>query len=107
MTLNTNTGVSIGIIVLLFGGFSAVMLGINGMKTDIGATRVEIAAVKMEVNAKIDKVDTKVIALEAGKNSVTPTEFLRWAIHLQQSNADVKKLQAEGLKVPEPEVNSK
>ena len=37
---------------------------------------------------------------------MTATQFYKWAIHLQQSNSDPKKLQSEGLKVPEPEINS-
>jgi hypothetical protein len=102
--INTNTGVSVGIIFLLFGWGFMIMNAINSTKTDVGSTRNEIAAVKMELNGKIDKIDAKVIAIEGSKSGVTATEFFRWAVHLQQANSDPKRLQSEGLKVPEPEI---
>ncbi len=109
MTLNTNTGVSIGIIVLMFAGFWGVMAGINSMKRDIditqsqiGAARTEVsgqvAALRMELNGRIDKVEARAITLEAKSNSWNSTAMFKWAVHLQQANPQIK--------VPEPEVDT-
>ena len=102
--INTNTGVSVGIIVLLFAGFFTIMRVLDSMSKDITSGQTSLAAVRSELLAKIDKNEAKITALESSKSSVTTTEFFRWAVHLQQSNSDPKKLQIEGLKVPEPEV---
>ena len=78
---------------------------LNAMKAEIVLARTETASLKMELNSKIDKTDAKVSAMETNKNSLTTTDFFKWAVHLQQANSDGKKLQNEGLKVPEPEVS--
>ncbi len=73
----------------------------------IGARIVDVqsqsASNRAELIAKIEKVEAKVVALESNKSGVTNFDFLRWAVHLQQLNSDPKKLQLEGLKVPELE----
>jgi len=97
--INTNTGVSVGIIVLGFAAFFTIMNVLNGMKAEIVLSRTETASLKMELNGKIDKNEARIIAIEANKTGITTTEFFRWAVHLQQSNPQ--------LKVPEPELNPK
>ena len=94
--INTNTGISVGIVVLGFAGFFTIMNVLNAMKAEIVLARTETASLKMELNAKIDKTDGKVSEIEGNKSAVTTTEFFRWAVHLQQSNPTIK--------VPEPEV---
>lgn len=98
--INTNTYVSVGLIMLIVGGIWAILSAISSIKTDIQSARVES-------NARFDKVENRVSAIETSKNTVTATEFYKWAIHLQQSNSDPKKLQTDGLKVPEPEIQSR
>jgi amino acid permease len=97
--INTNTGVSLGIIVLGFAGFFAIMNVLNSMKSEIVAARTDNSTLKLELTGKIDKIDARLIVLEANKTSVTATEFFKWAVHLQQANPQIK--------VPEPEVNTK
>jgi len=114
MSINTNTGLSIGVMVLIVTGVLVVMNGIGSLKSETAITQnqitslrtemaSQISALKMEMNGRIDKVESKVIAIEGNKSSVTMADFFRWAVHLQQQNSDPKKLQSEGLKVPEPE----
>lgn len=97
--INTNTGVSLGIIILLLAGFFTIMNVLASMKAEIVLGRTDAAATKMELNAKIDKNEAKILALEGNHTGVTGVEFFRWAVHLQQSNPQIK--------VPEPEVNTK
>ena len=94
--INTNTGVSVGIIVLLFAGFFTIMRVLDSMSKDITSGQTSLAAVKAELISRIDKNEARIIAMEANKNAVSGVEFYKWAIHLQQSNPQIK--------VPEPEV---
>lgn len=94
--INTNTGVSVGIIVLGFAAFFTIMNVLSSLKAEIVLARTETANLKMELNAKIEKTDSNVSAIQGNKTSVTGVEFFRWAVHLQQSNPQIK--------VPEPEV---
>ena len=114
MSINTNTGLSIGVMVLIVTGVLVVMNGIGSLKSETAITQTQItslrgemaaqiASLRMEMNGRIDKVESKVIAIEGNKSAVTMADFFRWAVHLQQQNSDPKKLQTEGLKVPEPE----
>ena len=73
------------------------MNAINGMKSEIVAGRTEVASLKAELTAKIEKNEARLATIETNKSGVTTTEFFRWAVHLQQSNPNIK--------VPEPEVN--
>ena len=82
-----------------FAAFFTIMNVLNGMKAEIVLSRTETASLKMELNGKIDKNEARIIAIEANKTGITTTEFFRWAVHLQQSNPQ--------LKVPEPELNPK
>src|SRR5882757_1619753 len=95
--INTNTGVSVGIIVLLFAGFFTIMRVLDSMSKDITSGQTSLAAVKAELGARIDKNEAKITAIESSKSAVTTTEFFRWAVHLQQSNPQ--------MKVPEPEAS--
>jgi len=95
--INTNTGVSVGIIVLLFAGFFTIMRVLDSMSKDITSGQTSLAAVKAELISRIDKNEARITAMEGSKNSVTGVEFYKWAIHLQQSNPSIK--------VPEPEVS--
>jgi hypothetical protein len=101
ISLTPSTGVSIGLMVLIIAGVLWIGNTLGAIKTEIGSAQAQNAANKQELLAKIEKVETKVIALETNKEGVTKFDFLRWAVHLQQLNNDVKKLQLEGLKVPE------
>jgi hypothetical protein len=80
--ININTGVSIGIAVLMGAGFWKVI------------DTVTIA--KGEITARLDKVETRVSTVESSRNSWTSTDMFKWAVHLQQNNPS--------LKVPEPEI---
>ncbi len=108
--INTNTGISVGLLVVLTAGIIWIVNALGGIKSDNTAGRNEAQrqfdSFKMEINSKFDSLATKVAA-EASKDVVTGTEFFRWAVHLQQLNQDPRKLQTEGLKVPEPEVATK
>ena len=101
--LNTNTYVSMGMIVLLLGGFAFVMRSVNEGKTDIRDMKSEILlqalTTKNELSADIKDLKNRMTAMESTKNSWTSTDMFKWAVHLQQSNPQIK--------VPEPEVNTK
>ena len=99
MQINANTGISIGIIIVVIGGVWAVMNGIGGIRNEIGLAQAQQAQNRVEFMAKIEKIESKVTALENNKNTWTSTDMFRWAVHLQQSNPS--------MKVPEPEVNTK
>lgn len=104
VTLNTNTGLSIGIVVVLFGGFAFVLKGQNDTRNELSMQAVQS---NNSLINKIEKLDARMTSLESTKNSWTQADMFRWAVHLQQSNSDPKKLQTEGLKVPEPETGNK
>ncbi len=106
LNITTQTGVSIGAIVIFIAGVVWIMNGIGSLrsdiillKTDITLTQTQNATSKAELLTKIEGVQTKVTTMEASKNGVTAIQFFQWAVHLQQSNPQ--------LKVPEPEVNAK
>ncbi len=106
LNITTQTGVSIGAIVIFIAGVVWIMNGIGSLKSDIIILKTEItstqtqnATTKAELLAKIEAVQVKQSAMETSKNGVTAIQFFQWAVHLQQSNPQ--------LKVPEPEVNSK
>ncbi len=106
LTITTQTGVSIGAIVVFIAGVVWIMNGIGSLrsdiiilKTEITSTQTQNATTKAELLAKIETVQTKVASMENSKTSVTAIQFFQWAVHLQQSNPS--------LKVPEPEVSSK
>jgi hypothetical protein len=109
--LNTNTGISVGLFVVLIAGILWIVNALGGIRQDNTSGRNEAQAqfnnFKMEVTQRFDSLSLKVAALESNKDAVTSTEFFRWAVHLQQLNQDPRKLQTEGLKVPEPEVATK
>lgn len=96
VTLNTNTGLSIGIVVTLFGGFAFVLKGQNDTRNDLSMQAVQ--SNNALVN-KIDKLEARMTNLESTRNSWTSTDMFRWAVHLQQANPQIK--------VPEPETESK
>ncbi len=106
VTITTQTGVSIGAIVIFIGLVVWVMNGIASINTkliiintEITSTQTQNATNKAELIAKIEAVNADVSTLKASKNGVTAIQFFQWAVHLQQSNPS--------LKVPEPEVNAK
>ena len=101
--VNANTYVSIGVLVVLLSGFGIVVKGINDTKTETTTMKsaLEVTAItnKNELVTKIDKLESRINNLESAKNSWTATDMFKWAVHLQQSNPQIK--------VPEPEVNTK
>jgi hypothetical protein len=103
ISLTPSTGVSIGLMVVIIGGVLWIMSALGAIKTEIGVAQTQNASNKLELISKIDKVEAKVVALETNKNTWSLTDMYKWAVHLQQSNSDPKKLQTEGLKVPEPQ----
>ena len=92
MMINTNTYVSVGLIMLICGGIYAILGAINSTKSDVNATREDL-------NRRFDKVELRVASLESSRNTWTATDMFKWAVHLQQANPQIK--------VPEPEVNTK
>lgn len=90
-TVNTNTYVSIGLVVVVLGGFFAVLNSVY--------------SVKGEIAARLDKVEWRMGTYEkiSTKETWNDVDMFKWAVRLQRENADPKKLSAEGLKVPEPE----
>ena len=92
VTLNMQTYVSIGLIMLICGGIWSILSAITGTKIDISDTRRELIT-------RFDKIELRVSSLENTKNVWTATDMFKWAVHLQQANPQ--------MKVPEPEVNTK
>ena|SRR6266403_3857742 len=87
--INVNTGVSFGLLLLMGAGIWSILGAIN--------------STKYEMNSRFDKVEARVLVIENARNTWGLTDQFRWSVHLQQANADGKKLMSEGLKVPEPE----
>lgn len=96
--ISTQTGVSIGFALVLLSGVAWLIAGQNDTKTSMRETKYELLS-------DMKDVKTRLASLEANKGNLTTTEFILWTIHLQQLNADSKKLQTEGLKVPEPQIS--
>ncbi len=103
VTITTQTGVSIGAIVIFIGLVVWVMNGIASINTkliiintEITSTQTQNATSKAELIAKIEAVNSDVAALKSSKSGVTAIQFFQWAVHLQQSNPQ--------MKVPEPEI---
>ncbi len=90
--LNVNTYVSVGLLLILLTGFGWLIKGQSDGKQ-------EIVISKLELTAQIKDLGSRVNNLETTKNSWTSTDMFQWAVHLQQSNPN--------LKVPEPQINTK
>lgn len=99
MSIDARTGVSMGLIVVVISGIVWLTGGINSIKNEISASNNLNLTTKMELMSKIEKVESRVISLETNKSAVTTTQFFQWAVHLQQSNPQIK--------VPEPQIDSK
>jgi hypothetical protein len=101
--INTNTGVSIGIIIICLAGFGAMVKGMSDSSKEATAMKTELSqqatATKNDLSNKIDKLETRILNLESAKNTWTSTDMFKWAVHLQQANPQIK--------VPEPEVSTK
>lgn len=101
--INAQTGVSIGIVVIMFGALAWIIGGQSGNAKAISDMKNEMAiqamTTKNELVGKIDKLETRMTAFEQSKNSWTATDMFKWAVHLQQSNPQIK--------VPEPETTDK
>lgn len=99
MNINANTGVSIGIVTAVLGALAWIIGGQAGNAKAISDMKNELSMQAIQSNnsltSKIDKVETRLTALETLRNSWTHADMFRWAVHLQQSNPQIK--------VPEPE----
>lgn len=81
--INVNTYVSIGVIVILCGGFWAV---INS-----------IYAAKVELTMRTERLELRLTAIESMKKESetwNDRDMFKWTVHLQRDNPN--------LKVPEP-----
>lgn len=96
VSINANTGISIGIVVVLLTGFVWVIRGQNDTKNELS---MQAFTTKTELSGKIDKLETRMNNMESSKNSWNSTDMFKWAVHLQQANPQIK--------VPEPDVNTK
>lgn len=96
VTLNTNTGLSIGIVVVLFGGFAFVLKGQNDTRNELSMQAVQSNNALIN---KIEKLEGRMTTLESTRNGWTSVDMFRWAVHLQQANPQIK--------VPEPETETK
>ena len=92
LMINTNTYVSIGLIMALCGGIWAILSAISSTKADIESAR-------RDLNFRFEKLEGRITNIESSKNVWTSTDMFKWAVHLQQANPQIK--------VPEPEVNTK
>lgn len=95
--ITPQTGISIGMMVILITGIWAILNSINSAKSDASNAR-------QELNVRLDKLEARISIIESQKNSWTAVQMFQWAVHLQQLNSDGKKLTTDGLKVPEPEI---
>ena len=87
--LNVNTYVSVGLLVILLGGFGWIIKGQND-------TQNQIQVAKNESVMMFEKFDMRLKSMESAKNSWSAVDMFKWAVHLQQQNPQIK--------VPEPEV---
>lgn len=89
-TMNTNTYISIGLVVTVLGGFVAV---IN-----------TLYSAKGEITARLDKVEWRMASVEnkplpvQRKESWTDRDMFKWAVRLQKENQGK-------ITVPEPEMH--
>lgn len=78
-------------------GFTiALVLCTIWIKTGLNDNSNATLSTKTELLAQYDKLDTRLKNVEAAKNSWSAVDMFKWAVHLQQSNPQIK--------VPEPEV---
>lgn len=107
ISITTSTGVSIGLVVVGIAGFLALMNNIGNNTTAIKEARTEFAnqlkEVRTEFNNQNEKMDIRMKVQESNKNNWSFLEMYKWAVKLQQTNKDPKKLTTDGLLVPEPE----
>lgn len=103
MNINSNTGLSIGIVTAILGALAWIIGGQAGNARAISDMKNELSVQAIQSNnvltGKIDKLETRMTALESGRNSWTHADMFRWAVHLQQANTQIK--------VPEPEASGK
>ena len=96
ISITTSTGISIGIVIVMAAAIISAVMAFSRFQSDLGATNTAL----MNMN---EKMDLRVKALESDKNHWSYLEMYKWAVKLQQTNKDPKKLQTDGLLVPEPE----
>lgn len=105
--INVNTGVSIGIVIVLVGGFAVLIKGQNDNRQATADMKSELSmqalATKAELSADIKDLKNRMTNLESSKNNWSAVDMFKWSVHLQQLNSDPKRLETQGLKVPEPE----
>jgi type II secretory pathway pseudopilin PulG len=97
VNINASTGISIGIVIILASGIIAGVFAFSHSQNEIEKTNTAFSN-------QNEKNDLRFKALETDKNHWwSYLEMYKWAVKLQQTNKDAKKLQADGLSVPEPE----
>ena len=111
LNITPQTGISITTMVMILAasvwiitGQSAQKSELRDMKNDLSMQALET---KNQLTSDIKELKSRMTTLETNKNSWSSTAMFRWAVHLQQLNKDPKKLQLDGLVVPEPEVDGK
>src|SRR4030095_9590729 len=95
--VNTNTFVSLGVLIAIVGGTWVLANKISNVKTDILASNITM---KTEFTAKATSIEARVTALEGRPKNETWSDgdMFRWATRLQREN--------HNLKVPEPPMKS-
>jgi len=88
-TINTNTYVSLGLLVTLLGGFWAILNTIYG-------ARSEIINKQDKVELKLESLTTRMDKLDAQHETWSFQDQFKWSVHLQRDNVGK-------ITVPEPE----
>ena len=96
ISITTSTGISIGIVIVMAAAIVSGVMAFSSLRNDLTATNTEMKNLN-------EKVDIRLKAIESNKNNWSYLEMYKWAVKLQQTNKDPKKLQTDGLLVPEPE----
>ncbi|SRR5581483_2624523 len=87
--INVNTGVSVGIAVIL-------IIGIVGVKDAISNVDTSLKESLGKLDMRVQMLELKT-AKSAPEETWNESDMYKWAVHLQQANKDIK-----GFRVPEP-----
>jgi len=91
--INTNTYVSVGILVTILSGFAVMMNTIYSSKSTLETNQIRF-------ENKIDGVIFRVDKFEKNRETWSAQDMFKWAVHLQRDNPSMKVPEPDTSKVP-------
>src|SRR6266446_183549 len=103
-SINTNTYVSVGLLVAILGGFWAVINTIYSAKFELASNQVALAT-KVDSNqttiaSKVDNLTLRMDKFEKFQETWGLQDMFKWSVHLQRDNDGSQG--SVKLRVPEP-----